>query len=268
MALFQRLNRTGLTIVLVTHEPDIASYAQRIVAFRDGMLVGDERRWPRRRARPCRGRERGVKMLGHGPKIGGCARCARNKLRSALTMLGIIIGVGAVIAMMASGPARRPASRSRSRASGSNLIIVLPGIASPPAASGSARAACSRSPRTTPQAIQRDVPGASRPRRPRCAAACRSSPATTTGHRAPGRDAGLLRGARLGRRSRAGFFTPRTCDARGQGGRCSARPSPTNLFGDTTRSARRPDQEGPVHGRRRAGQGAEHAGARTRTTSS
>ena len=37
MGIFQRLNaRDGLTIVLVTHEPDIAEYATRIVAFRDG----------------------------------------------------------------------------------------------------------------------------------------------------------------------------------------------------------------------------------------
>jgi putative ABC transport system ATP-binding protein len=43
MALLQRLNRRGLTIVLVTHEPDVAAYAGRIVGFRDGRLVRDER---------------------------------------------------------------------------------------------------------------------------------------------------------------------------------------------------------------------------------
>jgi putative ABC transport system ATP-binding protein len=42
MAVVQALHRTGLTIVLVTHEPDIAQYAQRILSFRDGLLVGDE----------------------------------------------------------------------------------------------------------------------------------------------------------------------------------------------------------------------------------
>ena len=41
-----------------------------------------------------------------------------NKLRSALTMLGIVIGVGAVITMVRSAPAPRPACPSRSRASG------------------------------------------------------------------------------------------------------------------------------------------------------
>jgi len=41
MAILQRLNRRGITIVLVTHEDDIAQYASRIVAFRDGRLRAD-----------------------------------------------------------------------------------------------------------------------------------------------------------------------------------------------------------------------------------
>lgn len=42
MAILQALNQQGLTIVLVTHEPDIASYAQRQIVFRDGRLIRDE----------------------------------------------------------------------------------------------------------------------------------------------------------------------------------------------------------------------------------
>ncbi|MCU0897821.1 MAG: ABC transporter ATP-binding protein [Burkholderiales bacterium] len=41
MALFQQLNREGMTIVIVTHEPDIARFARRIVGFRDGRVVED-----------------------------------------------------------------------------------------------------------------------------------------------------------------------------------------------------------------------------------
>jgi putative ABC transport system ATP-binding protein len=44
LALLQRLNRQGLTIVLVTHESDIATYASRVLVFRDGRLMSDERR--------------------------------------------------------------------------------------------------------------------------------------------------------------------------------------------------------------------------------
>ncbi|MCL2015098.1 MAG: ABC transporter ATP-binding protein [Defluviitaleaceae bacterium] len=42
MGIFQRLNREGVTIVMVTHEPEIASHTNRIVAFRDGRIVSDE----------------------------------------------------------------------------------------------------------------------------------------------------------------------------------------------------------------------------------
>jgi len=40
--LLQRLNRDGMTIILVTHEPDVAAFARRILTFRDGRLRQDE----------------------------------------------------------------------------------------------------------------------------------------------------------------------------------------------------------------------------------
>lgn len=43
MAVFQELNREGVTIVLVTHEPDIAQHTSRVVKFRDGLLRTDEK---------------------------------------------------------------------------------------------------------------------------------------------------------------------------------------------------------------------------------
>jgi putative ABC transport system ATP-binding protein len=42
MAILQTLNRQGLTIVLVTHEPDVAGYSSRQITFRDGRLIRDE----------------------------------------------------------------------------------------------------------------------------------------------------------------------------------------------------------------------------------
>jgi putative ABC transport system ATP-binding protein len=44
MGLFETLNRSGKTIVLVTHEPDIARHAQRLLAIHDGHLASDTRR--------------------------------------------------------------------------------------------------------------------------------------------------------------------------------------------------------------------------------
>jgi putative ABC transport system ATP-binding protein len=42
MALFQDLNRSGITVVVVTHEPDVARYAGRVLGFRDGRVIKDE----------------------------------------------------------------------------------------------------------------------------------------------------------------------------------------------------------------------------------
>jgi putative ABC transport system ATP-binding protein len=44
MKLLRDLNQQGRTIVLITHEPDIAAFAQRVVRVRDGVIVSDERR--------------------------------------------------------------------------------------------------------------------------------------------------------------------------------------------------------------------------------
>jgi putative ABC transport system ATP-binding protein len=46
MALFQDLGRSGITIVLVTHEPDIATYASRVIVLKDGMVSSDSTQVP------------------------------------------------------------------------------------------------------------------------------------------------------------------------------------------------------------------------------
>jgi putative ABC transport system ATP-binding protein len=46
MALLQQLNRSGITVVLVTHEHDIAAFASRLLAFRDGLVVSDTPKVP------------------------------------------------------------------------------------------------------------------------------------------------------------------------------------------------------------------------------
>ena len=43
MEVLQKLNESGLTIVMVTHEPDIAQFTKRVIVFRDGRIQKDER---------------------------------------------------------------------------------------------------------------------------------------------------------------------------------------------------------------------------------
>jgi putative ABC transport system ATP-binding protein len=50
LGIFQKLNDDGITVVLVTHEPDIAEYAARRIVFRDGQVIEDAAVKSRRRA--------------------------------------------------------------------------------------------------------------------------------------------------------------------------------------------------------------------------
>ena len=135
----RKLNRErGLTVVLVTHEPSLGATADRTITMSDGVVVSDERRAPLR----------SPEELPAGPaveipektsplaEIGSFAWMAlsaagrgvgRNKLRSALTMLGIFIGVAALIAMLAVGEGASAALKKQLESLGTNLLVVLPG---------------------------------------------------------------------------------------------------------------------------------------------
>ena len=138
MTTIRTLNREhGLTVVLVTHEPDMATFADRVVTMRDGTIVSDERKAAgdagpqvRPAAAPVRGQaaEAGVGLSFARMSLMVAARAiARNKMRSALTMLGIFIGVAALIAMVAVGQGASAAVAARIQSLGTNLLIVVPG---------------------------------------------------------------------------------------------------------------------------------------------
>ena len=131
------LNRDeGVTVVLVTHAAEIAAYADRIVTLRDGRVASDRRTPPtpcgvaRMAGRPAGGPEQpAFSSLPLAAMTTGTARraLATNKLRSALTSLGIFIGVAALIAMTSLGQGAREAVRQQVASLGTSLVIVLPG---------------------------------------------------------------------------------------------------------------------------------------------
>ena len=148
MVTLQALNRErGVTIIVVTHEPDISTYADRIITMRDGQVVSDERKPA---VRPQPGTSKGVLPAGPLPYprqptlasagSAGTVRAfalmivaaafqalTRNKMRSALTMLGVFIGVAALIAMVAVGQGANEAVRKQIESLGTNFLVVVPG---------------------------------------------------------------------------------------------------------------------------------------------
>jgi macrolide transport system ATP-binding/permease protein len=129
------LNRhDGVTVVLVTHEPDIAAYADRVVTMRDGEIVSDESTHartpaPSESAAPARSTAVGPSAVRFATMVASAAVQAigRNKLRSALTMLGIFIGVAALITMVAVGQGANEAVKKQLQSLGTNLLVVQPG---------------------------------------------------------------------------------------------------------------------------------------------
>jgi len=137
MALLQDLSRRGHTVIVITHAPEIAEQAQRIVEIKDGQIVSDS--GPQVMGAAALPLEP-APDAGHGHAVsasllGGAFEAAKtamralhaNLFRTVLTLLGIVIGVASVIAMLAIGDGAKQTVLNRISAMGTNLLLIRPG---------------------------------------------------------------------------------------------------------------------------------------------
>ncbi len=139
IGILKELNRKGKTVIVVTHEQEVAAHAQRVVTMRDGRIVSDTRRKEAavpvedsaHRQMVCSAVAQSHHQVGKA-EFGDFVRQAvsamvSHKARSFLSILGILIGVAAVIAMLALGEGAKESIRKQLASLGSNLLMVRPG---------------------------------------------------------------------------------------------------------------------------------------------
>ena len=143
LELFRKLNEeAGVTIILVTHDENVARSAKRIIRITDGVVAAEEPQIQEAQgeqvgAPPPAGSEVVAKLRSGLAwlRLEWMVRTAlhglrRNVMRAALTTLGIVIGVAAVIAMMEIGRGSSSAIQATIASMGANNLLVLPGTAS------------------------------------------------------------------------------------------------------------------------------------------
>jgi macrolide transport system ATP-binding/permease protein len=128
MALLRELSAAGHTVIIITHAREVAEQAQRVIQLADGRIVADpgpqgissfEKTFSVKKHSSMTGLVEAAKAAG--------AALRANVFRTALTLLGIVIGVGSVIAMLAVGNGAKQQVLDRISGMGTNLLLVRPG---------------------------------------------------------------------------------------------------------------------------------------------
>jgi macrolide transport system ATP-binding/permease protein len=128
------LNSSGITIVMVTHETELMIYATRVIKMQDGLILSDEKNESENTS-VSKYRSR---QFEHKPFLLSLARikdyCVQafgslmgNKMRSILSILGVMIGVASLIAMLAVGTGAKKSIEDQISSLGSNILMIFPG---------------------------------------------------------------------------------------------------------------------------------------------
>jgi macrolide transport system ATP-binding/permease protein len=133
MELLRSLHREGRTIIIITHDQQVAAHAERIVRIHDGRIVEDGTH--REHAQRAVGSEHNTNsaraLTSQAVESARTALRALsvNLFRTILTLLGIIIGVGSVVTMLAVGNGSKQKVLDQISAMGTNLLSIRPGAA-------------------------------------------------------------------------------------------------------------------------------------------
>ncbi|MHA2938186.1 MacB family efflux pump subunit [Vibrio sp. RC27] len=137
MKLLQELHKDGHTIILVTHDPHVASFAERVIEIKDGEIIRDTQHCAidsnsQRQVPSAKERKPKVKMAinwaGHMEALKMALLAMSNhRLRTFLTMLGIIIGIASVVSVVALGTGSQQTILDNIASMGTNTIEIKPG---------------------------------------------------------------------------------------------------------------------------------------------
>lgn len=134
MAILHQLRDRGHTVIIVTHDPQVAAQAERVIEIHDGEIV---RNPPSQKTQAGQGIAEPVVKTASGWSqfVSGFREAltmawlamAANKMRTLLTMLGIIIGIASVVSIVVVGDAAKQMVLADIRAIGTNTIDIYPG---------------------------------------------------------------------------------------------------------------------------------------------
>lgn len=133
LAILSELNQRGHTVVIVTHDMNVAQRAQRVIEIRDGEIISDSGHEPRTGQplpQSTRESQKGWQTLLDRTRESlymALKSMNAHRLRTALTMTGIVFGIAAVVTVVALGEGAKQRTLENIKGLGTNVVSIFPG---------------------------------------------------------------------------------------------------------------------------------------------